>query len=131
MLPVFRYCSLFIAILLIICGGCGAPKAPYKVVALEGTISFKGEPLDNVSLQFIVGDIRPSGALAQGGKFQAIHTQNQVGVPVGTCTLTLSWAGDDSPPAAYRELFAKYGMNTAGYVFEVTQADKNVKIDLE
>ena len=132
---VFRcYSLLFVAVLLAMSSGCGGPKAPYKVAPLEGTITFKGQPLDGVVVQFLVGDNRPSGALVRGGKFKAVHTPSQDGVPVGKCTLVVTWGGSEesSPPAEYKELFEKYGADgSAPYVFEVTKPDKNFTIALE
>ena len=131
-----RYSLLVLAtFLLVVCSGC-SEKMPYKVVPFEGTITFKGEPLENVSLEFAVGDYRSSSAfVAEGsqGKFETIHSPGVRGVPIGTCKMTVSWVGSefDTPPAGLAEVLAKYGYGTDGYVFEVTKAEKDFKIDLE
>ncbi|MCL2004659.1 MAG: hypothetical protein FWG73_00700 [Planctomycetaceae bacterium] len=114
--------------------GCG-DGMPYQVVPLEGTITFKGAPLENVLLDFTVEEYRNSGAYVQtGGRFEAIHSPSVRGVPVGTCTLRIGWGGgaENRPPADYEELFSQYGMDTAGYIFEVpNRGDRNFRIDLE
>ena len=135
MLPFFRNSLLLVLLLSLTFVGCG-PRAPYPVVPLEGTITFRGTPLENVTLQFNVGDFRPSGAfVAVGGegKFQAVHTRDQLGVPVGEVTMFVFWApGDAVPqPPEYAELFARYGAGSEGYVFELTRANRNFVIDLE
>lgn len=132
MSPVFR-CNFLLIIGLLTVVGCGTPKTPYKVVPLEGTITFKGKPLEGVVLQFMVEKNRPSGAFVKtAGKFEAVHTPALKGVPVGQCTLSVSWGSDNEPPAEYKELFAKYGTDGSSvYSFEVTKADKDFKIDLE
>jgi len=137
MLPIiFRYCVLFVFVVLLTCSGCGGPKAPYPVAPLEGTITFRGEPLtEEVTLHFTVGEFRTSIGFIEpgsGGRFKAIHTRDQVGVPVGECVLTVSWGGLGAPPAEYRELFARYGHETDGFVFEVPpRGDRNFVIELE
>ena len=132
----FRYCLLLsITFSLVVCTGC-SDGLPYKVVPFEGTISYKGEPLENISVEFAVGDYRTSGcfiAVGDQGKFKAIHSPSIVGIPVGQCTMKVGWGGGEgsTPPGKYPELFAKYGYTSAGYTFEVTKAEKGFKIDLE
>jgi hypothetical protein len=134
MFHTFRCCFwALVAVSLVFCCGCSG-GTPYKVVPIEGTITYKGKPLEKVSLTFVVGDYRTSGAFVQaGGKFKAVHSPEKLGIPVGKCTLKLGWGGGDftSPPAEYAELFAKYGMDSSGYAFEITKADKDFKIDLD
>ncbi|MCL2006388.1 MAG: hypothetical protein FWG73_09600, partial [Planctomycetaceae bacterium] len=106
----------------------------YRVVPLEGVITYNGEALEGVVLEFFVEDYRPSGAMVRpGGRFQAVHTQSTDGVPVGTVTMRIAWPGghDHAPPPAYVPLLAKYGIDSEGYVFELTRGDKNFRIDLE
>jgi len=135
MFHTFRYCVLALtALLLVACSGCGG--APYKMVPFEGTITYKGKPLENVVLEFAVGDHRTSGAYivpGEQGRFKVVHTSTLVGVPVGTCRLKVTWGGGESvaPPAEYVELFEKYGYHSEGYVFEITKPEKNFRIDLE
>lgn len=55
--------------------GCG-PKAPYRVVPVEGSVEWRGEPLVGATLTFtpIETDGRPSKATTrEGGKFVAKH----------------------------------------------------------
>jgi len=123
----------FVILSLVVC--CGCSKGPgYKVVPLEGTITYKGQPLQNVTLVFAVENYRTSGAFVQtGGKFKAVYSPTKLGVPVGKCTMKIGWGGsaETSPPAEYTELFAKYGLDSAGYVFDVVKADKAFKINLD
>ena len=134
MFPLFR-CNLvaFVVFSSVLC--CGCSKGPgYKVVPIEGTITYKGEPLQNVILDFAVENYRTSGAVVQaGGKFKAVHSPSQLGIPIGKCIMRMGWGGRDgtAPPAEYTELFSKYGLDSAGYVFEITRADKDFRIDLD
>jgi hypothetical protein len=121
-------------IALAICSGCSGDKYPYQIVPFEGMITFKGEPLKDVMLEFTVGDFRTSSAaVGEGGRFRAVHGPGVFGVPVGTCTLRVRWAlGESSPPPPeYTELFAKYGYGTEGFVFEITRPERDFRIDLE
>jgi hypothetical protein len=89
--------------------------------------------LENVVLDFAVQDYRTSSAFVPaGGKFKAVHSPSVVGIPVGKCTLKITWGGGEgsNPPAEYAELFSKYGMDSPGYVFDVTKAEKDFKIEL-
>jgi len=133
MFHTFR-CSLgaFVVLLLVLCGCAKGPG--YKVVPLEGTITYKGQPLQSVLLDFAVENYRTSGAVVQaGGKFKAVHSPSQLGVPMGKCTMRIGWGGTTgtTPPAEYAELFARYGLDSAGYVFEVSKANKEFRIDLD
>lgn len=111
--------------------GC-RPSAPYTMAQLEGTVTYQGKPLENVTLEFSVGDNRPSSAMAKaGGKFKAIHTPSIDGVPVGKCIVRVSWSGMDDAPADLKELFEKYGYGSPGKEIEITKTDKNYQLDFE
>ena len=129
----YRCCLLTFTILFLATySGCsGGPG--YKVVPFEGTITYKGQPLENVNLDFAVENYRTSGALVlAGGKFKAVHSPSKLGVPVGKCILRIGKSSIDAQyPPEYQELFAKYGRESAGYVFDVKKAEKDFKIDLE
>ena len=131
MFHTFRYCLLSLFVLSLV--GCSDGQK-YKVVPFEGTITYKGKPLEKVSLDFAVESYRNSGAsVSADGKFKAIHSPSVMGIPVGKCTLKIGWAGgsENAPPEEYKELFEKYGLDSPGYVFEVTKAEKDFKIELE
>jgi len=132
MIFTFRCCLLtFVALFLF---GCSGDGLAYKVVPFEGTITYKGQPLQDIVLEFTVEGHRSSTAfVGAGGSFRAVHTPETVGIPVGKCTLVVHWAhGSDPPfPLEYTELFAKYGTDSPGFVFEVTKAERDFKINLE
>ena len=127
---------LFVSLLAIVFTAIGcAPKAPYGIVEIAGVATFDGKPLPkDCKIDFIPDDgKRPSSAIirADDGKFVAVHTVNQDGVPVGKCKVTVSWAGDigTSPPAEFGPLFQKFGFGKEGMSVEISKADKNFKLD--
>ena len=114
--------------------GCG-PKAPYDLVLLEGVATYAGKPISkDFRLEFSSLDgKRPSTAFikADDGKFVAIHTVNQDGVPSGQCRVNIMWGGDigTTPPKEYEPMLKKYGFGTAGLKLEFTKHDKKYKLD--
>lgn len=78
----------------------GLERAP-----ITGTLTIKGEPLPNASIQFIPAGSTTPGAGALGvsdasGKFTVISSrQNDAGVPPGEYTVVVSrWADPDGTP---------------------------------
>ena len=127
---------MFVSLLLLAFAtiGCG-PKAPYGIVEIAGVATFDGKPLPkNIKIDFIPEDgKRSSSAItrADDGKFVAVHTVNQDGVPTGKCKVTVAWAGDigTSPPAEFAPMFKKYGFGKEGMPIEITKADKKFQLD--
>ena len=114
--------------------GCG-PKAPYDLVLLEGVVTYAGKPVTkDFRLEFLSADgKRPSSAFIKqdDGKFVAVHTVSQDGVPIGKCKVTIMWGGDigTSPPAEYEPMLKKYGFGTEGLTLEFTKNDRKYKLD--
>lgn len=111
--------------------GCG-PKAPYDIVPIEGTVTYKGQALQGCSLTFSVGDYRDSvGFVDSTGRFTTIHTPEIKGVPKGSCIVRVGWTGEGNPPAELKELFEKYGDGKEGLAIEITKPDKNLTLNFE
>ena len=53
--------------------------------------------------------------------------------PPAMVTMYFVWQNDalPAPGSAHAELLTKYGLDTEGYVFELTRGNKNFRIDLE
>ncbi|MDR1290500.1 MAG: hypothetical protein LBK06_04790 [Planctomycetaceae bacterium] len=113
--------------------GCGT-KAPYGVVPIEGMASWDGQPLSpEFTLQFNPADgkIHSTGIVTTNGQFRAVHTPEIDGVPIGQCTVTVSWSRGigEKPPEEIEPLLKKYGPNTPGLPIEITKKDLNMKVD--
>lgn len=128
-----KFLAVFTLIACVLIIGCGK-KAPYDVVPIEGTASYKGQPLPpNFRIDFQPEDGKrgSSASITEGGKFIAQHTLEQDGVPTGTCGAVVSWEGPmgTSPPQEYQPMIKKYGYGTPGLEVEITKKDKKFKLD--
>lgn len=125
---------LFFVIIMTMIIGCG-PKAPYDLVIVEGVATYAGKPISkDFRLTFLsVDGKRPSSATIKSddGKFAAVHTLSQDGVPKGKCKVNVLWGGEmgTSPPGEYGPMLKKYGYGTEGLEFEFTKNDRKYKLD--
>lgn len=117
--------------------GCG-PKAPYDLVPIAGTVTYKGQPLDDrFHIQFVPNDgTRASmSKLDSKGNFEAVHTPSQKGVKPGTCTVEIYW--NENPqvvpiPEEYTEMFEKYGFTGSDKMtVEIKGKNKKMQIAFE
>ena len=125
------FCVSLVVVLIV---GCG-PKAPYDLVILEGVATYADKPIPKdfrLTFQSLDGK-RPSTAVIKqdDGKFAAIHTLSQDGVPKGKCKVNVLWGGDigTSPPKEFEPMLKKYGYGTEGQELEFTKNDKKYKLD--
>ena len=128
-------CSgLLFSFVMLLTIGCG-PKAPYDLVLVEGVATYAGKPIPKrfrLSFQSADGKRPSSAAIKQDdGKFVAMHTLQQDGVPKGKCQVTVVWGGDigTSPPKEYEPMLKKYGFGTEGLELEFTKNDRKFKLD--
>jgi hypothetical protein len=99
---------------------------------LEGTASYKGEPLENVVLTFSSADKRPSSAVVfAGGKFKAVSSPTVTGIPKGKCVVRVGWDTPDKPPTKWKTLFDKYGYESNGLEIDITKSNKNYSLNFE
>ena len=116
----------------------GCQQMPYKVVQLEGTIKYDGQPLDNVILRFTPAEGRASSAHTTSdgsGHFKAKYAPGTMGVQTGQLLVNvtpLSMQGGDVSAASdlEKEVAKKYGYGQSGFPIEVKKASTNFVIDL-
>ena len=129
---------LLTGIFVLICLVSGCQKLPFKVVKLEGTLKYAGEPLENYEISFIPeGDGRQSSAIAgTGGRFKAKYSPTVMGVQTGKLFVKIIPLVSVGPGETHnftdkeKELNQKYGYASQGFPIEVTKANKNFVIDL-
>jgi hypothetical protein len=64
--------------------GCGPPAVNYRMIPVEGTITFEGEPLANAELMFDSSDgPRGFGISDESGRFTVATRQFGAGLPAG------------------------------------------------
>ncbi|MDR3199571.1 MAG: hypothetical protein LBU34_17015 [Planctomycetaceae bacterium] len=131
MLHIIRFGVLFFVFLLFV-SGC-KQSVPYDMAELEGTASYKGQPLENVVLTFSSGSKRPSIAVVSAdGKFKAVSSPSVKGVPIGKCVVRVGWeTAPDAPPEQWKELFDKYGYESDGLEIDITKSNKNYSLNFE
>ena len=115
--------------------GC-APKLPYPVVPLSGTVTYQGTPVPGLSIYFAPETGRPSNGLTdKDGKFTMIYTPQVDGVQIGKgtfYTIVTPGAGDQYNNQELLDTIAKkYGLNNQLLQFEITKKEKNFELKLE
>jgi len=126
------------------CGGSGGPK----LYAVKGTVTYKGQPLEGASVNFLpaaTGAQQAVGTTDAKGQY-TLNTQGRPGAVLGEHQVTITKFAAGSGPAAPKpedmikmqmkgrvpppkaEIPPKYGMTTtSGFKFTVTtDASKNV-----
>jgi hypothetical protein len=125
--------------LLLFAVGCGQ-ELPYEVVKLEGTLTYKGDPLEGVVLHFRPTTGRESTATTTaGGKFVMRYTYDVNGVQKGPgeffLSLPMSGGGIANAKAQTSSLVTeavrKYSPQGTSKAVEITEASRNYKLELE
>lgn len=113
--------------------GC-APRSPYTVVPIEGTLVYEGKPLEGFIVEFRPEAGRPSsGVTDKDGKFSLVYTASQDGVQVGVSTVKITWrtGNQPPPPEQYNDMLKKFGYHSEGFKYEVTKPNKKLVLDLD
>ncbi|RCS54097.1 hypothetical protein DTL42_02800 [Bremerella cremea] len=126
-------------IILLSAVGC-SQKLPYEVVALEGTVTYKGVPLEGVIVHFRPTTGRESMATSTaGGKFVMRYTYDVDGVQKGPgeffLSLPMSSGGLSSAnakmSASITEALRKYSIKGTPQAVEINEPDRDYKLDLQ
>ena len=124
----------------VLAAGCGGSDMPYEVVALEGTITYQGKPLEGASINFQPVEGRVSSAVSgPGGKFAMKYTHDVDGVQKGAGKFFLtmpegagSLAGsqeEKSPLLA--EAAKKYSAENTTLQAEITEPNMGYELKLD
>ena len=135
-----RRIAFSILCLMIFLVGC-KPKSEYEVVALSGTLTYQGKPLNSQALiTFSPEKGRSSRAIAdENGKFKAIYTESLNGVQVGKLQVTIApyssqfqfnKGSQSNKVDAVSEAFQKYAYGSPGFEIKIEKADSKYKLDL-
>ena len=83
-------------LLLLFGSGCGDNGGP-RNEAVSGTVTWKGQPLDQGTMEFVPADGQgvPVGAVIQNGRYQLLRTP---GLPPGTYQVRISSRKGSRPP---------------------------------
>lgn len=119
--------------------GCGK-EGPYEIVKLEGTVTYKGEPLEGVIVHFRPTEGRESRATTtEGGKFVMRYTYDVYGVQKGpgkvflsipTVSGTLTQAEEKRSPLL-AEALRKYSANGTVKAVEFNESNRDYHLDLD
>ena len=129
----------FAAIVLSSTIGCGS-KLPYEVVKLEGTVTYKGEPLENVIVHFRPAEGRESNATTTGGgRFAMRYTHDVDGVQKGPGKFFLSMeeasgtiaGGGTKTSPALAEALRKYTAENTTMAVEITESSRDYQLKLQ
>ncbi|MGL6196113.1 MAG: hypothetical protein ACRC2T_14955 [Thermoguttaceae bacterium] len=128
-----RLFSFFVLVAIVTFTGCD--KSPYKVVPIEGTATWKGNPIpEGFSLEFTPEEGRASsGFISKEGKFKTVYSAQKDGVQTGKNKVKVMWNTGTMPPPPeeYIELVNTYGYKSEGIEIEIKKADKNLTIDFK
>jgi hypothetical protein len=128
---IFFLCLL---VLTFVFSGC-APKPPYPIVPVEGTVTWQGKPLPkNFVIVFQPEDGSPeSKGYLKGndGSFQMLHTPQFDGVKTGTSIVYVLWGlrETESVPKEYKDLVEKYGSPQTGIPIQVIKKDVHMNVN--
>lgn len=115
----------------------GCDEGPYKIVRLEGTVKYDGQPLENVEIFFTPEEGRPSAAfVTDGGRFKAKYSPGVMGVQAGNLRVNITPIVEEGPDGPsemselHKEVKEKYGHGQPGSPIEVTKSSTGFVIDL-
>lgn len=119
--------------------GC-TPDLPYDVVKLEGTLTYKGDPLEGVILHFRPTTGRESMATTtEGGKFVMRYTYDVDGVQKGPgeffLSLPMSGGGlanaNKQTSPSVDEAVRKYSPKGTPKAVQIDEASSDYQLELE
>ncbi|MEX1041500.1 MAG: hypothetical protein WDZ51_12760 [Pirellulaceae bacterium] len=125
--------------LLLFAVGCGQ-ELPYEVVNLEGTVTYKGDPLEGVIVHFRPTTGRESMATTtEGGKFAMRYTYDVDGVQKGPGEFFLSLpmsgggitGGKTKMSPLITEAVRKYSTKGTPIAAEINESSSDYQLELE
>jgi len=115
--------------------GCGGGTA--GVVPVEGTLTYQGQPVEGVSIQFepVAGNRPSTGATDASGHFALVYTIDEKGAEVGKHNVTFDWqpaTEAEQPSEAITKILEKHGMEDgAPLEVEITGATSDLVLNIE
>ena len=114
--------------------GCSGSNRPWEVVPVSGIVTYKGEPVEGLTVEFEPEQGRPSQALTdENGRFTLNYTINENGAQVGVHQVTFTWVGTsagDKPSPAVQKLVELHGRSGAPLTIEISDATDDLAIEL-
>jgi len=128
-------CVSAVCLLMAGCGGSG-------VVAVSGTLTYKGKPVTNAFINFVPENGRPSmGETDPEGKFTLTYDPQAKGAQLGKHKVFVQYnpLADSTKPGAVPgmtpklspemgEFFSKYGGDNSKVVVGITKSDSNMML---
>jgi hypothetical protein len=128
-----------VPLVLVALAGCGGGSG--SVVAVTGTLTYKGKPVTNAYVDFVPAQGRPSWGLTDGqGHFKLNYDRGHDGAIVGKHKVSArtgpqkitekSVPGMKEPtPPEMAEFFAKYGPDKSPVEVTIDKNTKDLKLD--
>jgi hypothetical protein len=131
-----RGCStaLCAAVIVLLPVGCGGTGSPWEVVPVSGIVTWRGEPVHGLIVEFEPDSGRPSqGRTDDQGRFSLSYTIHKAGAQVGPHRVTFSWADQfegDRPTPAVKEIMSRHGRSGEPIAIDITGATRDLLIEL-
>jgi hypothetical protein len=137
-----RFRVLPVLALLGMAAGCqdGGPS----VANVSGTVTYKGKPIPNLTINFIPEGGRPSWGLTDSsGKYSLHWDEDYDGAEIGTHKVSVAFVPGSqgaeagrakTPPATPAEQAAitkKYGIETSPLTYEVKSGSQTINLELD
>ena len=123
--------------LIFACGlltGCSGSDRPWEVVPVGGTVTYNGEPVEGLTIEFEPEQGRPSQALTDdNGHFTLNYTIHENGAQVGMHNVTFTWVGSsagDKPSQAVMEVVKLHNRDATPLTIEITEKTDDLEIQL-
>ena len=115
--------------------GCGGGTS--GVVPVEGTLTYQGQPVEGVSVQFepVAGNRPSTGATDASGHFVLIYSIDEDGAEVGKHNVTFDWqplSENEQPSEAITKIVEKHGPEDgAPLEVEIAGATSDLVLNIE
>ncbi|MCL4202425.1 MAG: hypothetical protein KJ000_08010 [Pirellulaceae bacterium] len=117
----------------VLTAGCGKSDRPWPVVPVSGTVTFRGEPVEGLIVEFQPEAGRPSQARTdQNGRFVLNYTIHEAGAQTGLHRVTFSWADQregDRPSPAVVEIVKFHSRTGQSLNIEITKATDDLRFE--
>jgi hypothetical protein len=104
------------------------------VVPVSGTVTYEGQPVEGLTVEFEPEQGRPSQALTdENGHFTLNYTIHEDGAQVGVHQVTFTWVGTTPGATAsptIQEIVKRHGRMGMPLTIEITGATDDLKIEL-